>query len=134
MAPNRMQLQSLSRKSSESFKEYGQWWKELAARAQPPLLDKELIDIFIDTLHVSYLERMVGIMLSSFSDLVIVGEHIKSILKSGKNQDSSSSQASESESLEHSQKEEEDKTNAVIANVEHSHGAPAKPYGPSTSR
>lgn len=40
MAPNRMQLQSLTQKSEESFKEYAQHWTNLAARVQPPLLEK----------------------------------------------------------------------------------------------
>ncbi|MCI55253.1 gag-pol polyprotein, partial [Trifolium medium] len=37
IAPNRMQLQNLNQKSDESFKEYAQRWRELAARVQPPL-------------------------------------------------------------------------------------------------
>lgn len=38
MAPNRMQLQNLTQKSEETFKEYAQRWKELTVRVQPPLL------------------------------------------------------------------------------------------------
>ncbi|XP_050918769.1 uncharacterized protein LOC127136224 [Lathyrus oleraceus] len=50
IAPDRRQLQSLSQESNESFKGYAQRWRELAAQVQPPLLDKELVDLFMDTL------------------------------------------------------------------------------------
>lgn len=50
MAPNRAQLQSLTQKSEESFKEYAQSWRDLAARVQPPMLEKELVDMFLSTL------------------------------------------------------------------------------------
>jgi hypothetical protein len=50
MAPNRTQLQNLTQRSEESFKEYAQRWRELAARVQPPLLERELVDMFIGNL------------------------------------------------------------------------------------
>ncbi|XP_058760043.1 uncharacterized protein LOC131633346 [Vicia villosa] len=43
MAPNRMQLQNMSQKKDESFKEYAQRWREMASRVQPPLMEKELV-------------------------------------------------------------------------------------------
>jgi hypothetical protein len=126
MAPDRRQLQSLSQKSNESFKGYAQRWRELAAQVQPPLLDKELVDLFMDTLQSPYFERMVGNALSDFAHLVTIGECIESALKSGRIQGASSSQASETESLSNSQKEEEDETNAVITDVRQ----PATPRAP----
>lgn len=50
MAPNHTQFQNITHKSNESFKEYAQRWVELAARVQPPLLDRELVDMFMGTL------------------------------------------------------------------------------------
>lgn len=47
MAPNRTQLQNLTQKSDKTFKEYAQRWRELAVRVKPPLLEKELIDMFM---------------------------------------------------------------------------------------
>ncbi|XP_050876603.1 uncharacterized protein LOC127080316 [Lathyrus oleraceus] len=84
MAPNRTQLQSLTQKSEESFKEYAQRWRELEARVQPPLLEKELIDMFMGTLQGPYYEKMVGSTSIGFSDMVVAGERIESGLKSGK--------------------------------------------------
>jgi hypothetical protein len=37
LAPNRAQLQDMTQRNNESFKEYAQRWRELAARVQPPL-------------------------------------------------------------------------------------------------
>lgn len=84
MAPNRTQLQSLTQKSEESFKEYAQRWRDLAARVQPLLLEKELVDMFMGTLQGPYLDRMIRSTSASFSDLVVPGERIENDLKTGK--------------------------------------------------
>ncbi|XP_058784691.1 uncharacterized protein LOC131659530 [Vicia villosa] len=48
------QLQSLVQGSKESFKEYAQRWLELAARVQPPMTEREMIDMFTSTLSGHY--------------------------------------------------------------------------------
>lgn len=60
MAPNRMQLQNLTHKNYESFKEYAQRWREMTSRVQPTLLERELVDIFMGTLQSHCYERMIG--------------------------------------------------------------------------
>ncbi|XP_058784035.1 uncharacterized protein LOC131658797 [Vicia villosa] len=50
----RTQLQSLVQGSKESFKEYAQKWRELAARFQPPMIEREMIDMFTSTLSGHY--------------------------------------------------------------------------------
>lgn len=40
----------MAQKDNECFKEYAQRWRELAARVHPPLVERELIDIFMSTL------------------------------------------------------------------------------------
>src|SRR3954464_3471506 len=87
MAPTRLQLQSLTQKVDESFKEYAQRWRELASRVQPPLLERELVDMFMNTLKDPYLNMMIGCASSEFSSLVVVGERIENALKMGKIQD-----------------------------------------------
>ncbi|XP_050896113.1 uncharacterized protein LOC127102826 [Lathyrus oleraceus] len=84
MAPKRTQLQSLAQKSEESFKEYAQRWRDLAAMVQPPMLEKELVDMFMGTLQGPYYEKLVGSTSVGFSDLVVAGERIKSGVKVGK--------------------------------------------------
>ena len=91
MAPSRTQLQSLCQKSNESFKEYAQRWRELAARVQPPMLERELTDMFIGTLQGVFMDRMGSCPFGSFSDVVICGERTESLIKTGKIQDAGSS-------------------------------------------
>ena len=84
MAPNRMQLQNMCKKEHESFKEYAQRWKDLAAQVVPPMMEREMITVIVDTLPVFYYEKMVGYMPSSFVDLVFAGERIEVGLRRGK--------------------------------------------------
>lgn len=49
-----------------------------------PLLERNLVDMFISTLQGPYLDRMVGSISSRFSDLVIAGEQVENCLKIGK--------------------------------------------------
>ena len=44
MAPNRMQLQNMCKKDNESFKEYAQRWRDLAAQVVPPMTERERDD------------------------------------------------------------------------------------------
>ena len=55
----------------------------MAARVQPPLLEKELVDMFMGTLQGLYYDKMVGSVSSIFSDLVTIGERIEASKKSG---------------------------------------------------
>lgn len=89
-----MQLQNLTQKNHGSFKEYWQTWREMASRVQPPLLERELVDIFMVNLQIKYYERILGSVSSGLSDLVIIGEWVKDSLKSGKIQEASGGQNS----------------------------------------
>jgi len=72
------------KKECETFKEYAQWWRELAAQVAPPMVEREMITMMVDTLPVFYYEKLVGYMPSSFADLVFAGERIEVGLKRGK--------------------------------------------------
>jgi len=84
MASDRMQLQNMAKKSSETFKAYAQRWRELAAQVEPPLYEKEMITMFIETLQAPFYEHVLGSVSSNFSDIVTIGERIEHGLKSGK--------------------------------------------------
>ena len=79
-----MQLQNMCKKGHESFKEYAQRWRDLAAKVAPPMTEKEMITIIVDTLPVFYYEKMVGYAPLSFADLVFTGKRIEAGLKKGK--------------------------------------------------
>ena len=56
----------------------------MASHVQPPLLENELVDMFMGTLQGLYYDKMVGNVTSGFSDIVTIGERIETGLKSGK--------------------------------------------------
>jgi len=64
--------------------EYARRWREIVAQVVPPLPDKEMATMFIDTLESPFYERMVSNVSSSFADLVIIGERIEIGVKTGK--------------------------------------------------
>ncbi|XP_058753896.1 uncharacterized protein LOC131627087 [Vicia villosa] len=84
MAPDRRQLQSMSQKEKESFKEYAQRWRELASQVESPLVEKELTGMFMDTLSPFFWEKMIGSVSSNFTDLVTIGQRLEQGIKNGK--------------------------------------------------
>lgn len=60
------------------------------ARVQPPLLECELVDMFMGNLQGPYLDRMVWSTSSSFYELVLEGERIENMINMGKIQNSAS--------------------------------------------
>ena len=78
------------KKNVETFKEYAQRWRELAAQVQPPLTDKELTAMFINTLRAPYYDRMVGSASTNFSDVITIGERIEFGVKNGRISDPAS--------------------------------------------
>ncbi|TYK05829.1 Gag-pro-like protein [Cucumis melo var. makuwa] len=84
MALDRLDLQQMEKKSSESFKEYTQQWRDMAAQVQPPLIDKEMTSIFMNTLRASFYDRMSGNASTNFSNIIVIGERIEYGIKHGK--------------------------------------------------
>jgi len=74
----------MCKREHKSFKEYAQRWRGLAAQVLPPMMEREMITVIVDTLPVFYYEKMVGYMPSSFADLVSAGERIEVGLRRGK--------------------------------------------------
>ena len=60
--------------TGEGFKEYAQKWRDLAGRVQPPLTDRELVDMSS----------------AGFTDLILTGERIEAGIRSGKIQKAAS--------------------------------------------
>jgi len=83
-APDRMQLQNMCKKKHKSFKEYAQRWRDLAAQVVPPMTEKEMITMIVDTLPVFYYEKMVGYTPSNFANVVFADERIEVGLRRGK--------------------------------------------------
>nr|XP_012466340.1 unnamed protein product [Gossypium raimondii] len=84
MTPDRITLQNMEKKQSESFRQYAQRWREVATQVQPPLLEKETTMLFINTLKAPFINHMLGSATMSFSDMVMSGEMIENAIRSGK--------------------------------------------------
>ncbi|XP_040945790.1 uncharacterized protein [Gossypium hirsutum] len=84
IAPDRIVLQNMEKKPNESFRQYAQRWREVAAQVQPPLLEKEITMLFINTLKAPFLNHMLGSATKSFSDIVMSGEMIENAIRCGK--------------------------------------------------
>ncbi|KAA0056810.1 Gag-pro-like protein [Cucumis melo var. makuwa] len=89
-APDRLDLQRMEKNNVENFKEYAHRWRELDAQVQPPLTDKELMAMFINTLRAPYYDRMVGSASTNFSDVITMGERIEFGVKNGRISDPAS--------------------------------------------
>ncbi|XP_050919599.1 uncharacterized protein LOC127137156 [Lathyrus oleraceus] len=103
-------------KSSETFKEYAQRWREIASQVEPPLTDKELADWFVDTVRPEFYERMVGSVTTNFADIVVVGVKVELAMKSGKMSSGSSSTSSKDQAKKTSvnpQRKKEGETHVV---------------------
>src|SRR4051812_26380516 len=74
LAPTRTQLRGMSMGPKESFKGYAQKWRDMAGRVQPPLSDRELVDMFMGTLTGPFYSHLLGSSSSGFTDLILTGE------------------------------------------------------------
>ena len=84
LAPTRVQLQGMTMGANEGFKEYAQKWRHLAGRVQPPLTDRELVDMFMGTLTGPFFNLLIGSSSSGCTELILTGERVESGIKSEK--------------------------------------------------
>ena len=84
LAPDRDELRGLTQKEKESFKEYAQRWRQLAAQIRPPLEERELTKLFLNTLSPFYLEKMIGSASHDFNEMVGMGMRIEEALRDGR--------------------------------------------------
>lgn len=83
MAPDRDQLRSLSQKERETFKEYAQRWRGLAAQIIPPLEEKEMTKIFLKPLGPFFYEKMVASAPTDFTEMVSMGMRLEEGVREG---------------------------------------------------
>jgi hypothetical protein len=84
MAPDRDQLRAMAQKDKESFKEYAQRWREIAAQISPPLEEKEMTKIFLKTLGSFYYERMIASAPNDFTEMVNMGMRLEEGVREGR--------------------------------------------------
>ena len=59
MAPDRNQLQSMTKRERESIKEYAQRWRDLVAQVVWHMTEREMITIMVDMLPTFYYEKLI---------------------------------------------------------------------------
>ena len=85
------QLYCMSIGAGEGFKDHTQKWRDLAGRVQPPLSDRELVDMFLQTLSGPFFNHLIGISSAGFTELILTGERVEAEIRSGKIQEDTSS-------------------------------------------
>ena len=58
--------------------------ENLGGRVKPPLIDKDLVDMFMGTLTGPFFNLLIGSSSSGFTELILTGERVDSGIKSGK--------------------------------------------------
>ncbi|KAA3483834.1 gag/pol polyprotein [Gossypium australe] len=91
IAPDRLTLQMMEKKPSETFRQYAQRWRDVSVQVEPPLTKTEITVLFINTLKASFYDKMVGNATKDFADVVISGELIENGIKNGRMEGSESS-------------------------------------------
>ncbi|KAK2448950.1 hypothetical protein QL285_008189 [Trifolium repens] len=84
MAPDRDQLRAMAQKDKETFKEYAQRWREIAAQINPTLEEKEMTKIFLKTLGSFYYERMIASAPNDFTEMVNMGMRLEEGVREGR--------------------------------------------------
>ncbi|KAK2361287.1 hypothetical protein QL285_086452 [Trifolium repens] len=81
---DRDELRALTQREKESFKEYAQRWRELAAQIRPPLEEKELTKLFLNTLSPFYYKKMVASTPNNFTEMVGMGMRLEEGVREGR--------------------------------------------------
>ena len=63
--------------ASEGFKDYAQKWRDLAGKVQPPLSDRELVDMFLGMLSSPFFNHLIDSSSIGFTKLILIGERVE---------------------------------------------------------
>ena len=56
----------------------------MAGRVQPPLSERELVDMFLGTLSGPFFNHLIGSLSAGFTELILTGERVEARIKNGK--------------------------------------------------
>ncbi|KAA3477880.1 hypothetical protein EPI10_011738 [Gossypium australe] len=91
IAPDRLTLQMMEKKPSETFRQYAQRWRDASVQVEPPLTKTEITVLFINTLKAPFYDKLVGNATKDFANVVISGELIENGIRNGMMEGSESS-------------------------------------------
>ncbi|KAL4281781.1 hypothetical protein GQ457_03G020990 [Hibiscus cannabinus] len=81
MVPSWTVLQTMEQKTNESFCQYVQRWRDVAAQVHIPLLENEITLLFMNTLKDDFYDRMLDHATKPFADMILTGELIQATIK-----------------------------------------------------
>jgi len=84
MASDRSDLQAMTQKYDETFREYAQRWRNVATQVSPHVREKEMTKLFLKTLSQFYYEMMVGSVPRDFSEMVSIGMRLEEGVREGR--------------------------------------------------
>jgi len=83
LAPNRRELQAMTQGDKETFKEYAQCFIQKSAQVRQALDEREVTDMFFETLSPFYSEKMFVLATQKFTDIVDTGMRIEDWVRKG---------------------------------------------------
>ena len=84
MAQDRSGLQAMTQGDKETFKEYAQRWRDVAAQVIPHVEEKEMTKLFLKTISQFYYEKMVGSAPRDFAEMVGMGVQLEEGVREGR--------------------------------------------------
>ena len=81
---DRSSLQVMEKDNKESIRKYAQRWHEVVAQVNPPLLEKEMMNLFSNNFKSPYFEYLVRSSSQHFIDLVVITKRIEQVIGLGK--------------------------------------------------
>ncbi|XP_056163882.1 uncharacterized protein LOC130137143 [Syzygium oleosum] len=82
--PTREDLVRLEKRRNEPFKAFAQRWRTMASQVKPPLIEREMRQLFLKTLPPEYFHGMLTFGCQTFSQLVEVGEGVEWAIVDGR--------------------------------------------------
>ncbi|XP_060182014.1 uncharacterized protein LOC132611629 [Lycium barbarum] len=84
IAPDKMSMTKVQKKSTESFREFAIRWREQAARVKPPMAEGEVVDTFLQAQTEEYYQHMLPALGKPFIEVIKMGEIIEEGIKTGR--------------------------------------------------
>ncbi|KAM3249945.1 hypothetical protein P3L10_011715 [Capsicum annuum] len=84
LIPDEKSLTSITKKNTESFREYAIRWREQAARVKPPMKEHKIVEVFIQAQDETYYQHLLPVLGKPFIEVLKMGEMIEEGIKTGR--------------------------------------------------
>ncbi|PHT62687.1 hypothetical protein T459_33479 [Capsicum annuum] len=84
LIPDEKSLTSITKKNTESFREYAIRWCEQAARVKPPMKESKIVEVFIQAQDETYYQQLLPALGKPFIEVLKMGEMIEEGIETGR--------------------------------------------------